>query len=86
MFDEVCQTVVGGFQEYRTTRYEICTGNRNLIAIFRVDGRCRKCAQVGGKIESRILNIEVFQVFGGWLSIIASSSITRHVCAIFERS
>jgi hypothetical protein len=70
MFNKVNQTVVGGFQRHCTTRNEICGSDCVFIALLGANGRGRKCAQVGGKIQGRILNVLGFQMSDGWLLVV----------------
>ena len=65
IFNKVSQTVIGGFQRYYTARYEIIGGDCTLIELLGANGRRRKCAQIGGKIQSRTLNVAGFQILSG---------------------
>jgi hypothetical protein len=85
VFNEVFQTVVGSFQRDHTPSYEICGGDRTLIALLGANGRCWKRAQiVGGKIQIRTSNVAGFQVLGGWLRSITNGCVLRRACAIFD--
>jgi hypothetical protein len=65
IFNKVSQTVIGGFQRYYTARYEIIGGDCTLIELLGANGRRRKCAQIGGKIQSRTSNAAGFTILSG---------------------